>query len=629
MTKAKFFFVSLCTLFTLVGHTIRSQNIDLETIDQLEDKANSGRIFSIKKNFDLKGTTLNIVPGITIDPQGGYFYNGTIGSIDFRIQIREKNKLFDHTINFETPYTQPFLVEWFGAKGDSTTDDSQAFRKSVQSATRIVLAPRATYYLKNPIPTNRTGKLTIEGNNARITAFGFPLEPILDFGPRFSQVTLKNIHIDGQRKNAQAISIKSSFTGSGLYIHHMQAPQKTSFGIRATIAKTAVVIIQDCVIEHIRAPKLGNINNKKGIGIARAIQVEWMGLFPNSEVRITNNKLRHVVADDGDVIQIAQMKKAYSTSNKTIISGNDIAFGTRRLVKASASGIELYNNRFETFPSGHLDSELNPKNKTYMVAFQRYFDVNGREEDFVLGSVVEDNVFISDSKMQYGNGGSLGFQQTKGARIRNNTFVNSQIVFRNFNQGSLLSDNTFTNTNIIFPENAQVFNKFSIKNNKNGSMDSRTFERATDIKGIIGFDANCTLSNLNIENNHFNLFDTKENTIKFLMLDPGSRIDSLKITENTLNKIALDTTTTYPAFISTSSAFGINSEVRNNKVVSTINMPYYGLRFINVPSLPASHYSSNVLDIPNTKDCKDPRFAPNSGTPKPSERPCLDRNPEP
>ena len=61
--------------------------------------------------------------------------------------------------------------------------------------------------------------------------------------------------------------------------------------------------------------------------------------------------------------------------------------------------------------------------KTYLIAYQRFFPIEGKDEDYVLGSRFENNTFISDNDIDYGNGGSLGFQQTKGAVVVNNTFV--------------------------------------------------------------------------------------------------------------------------------------------------------------------------------------------------------------
>ena len=80
----------------------------------------------------------------------------------------------------------------------------------------------------------------------------------------------------------------------------------------------------------------------------------------------------------------------------------------------------------------------------------------------MLGSRFENNTFISDNDIDYGNGGSLGFQQTKGAVVVNNTFVNSQVVFAGFNQEAHIYNNSFENSNINFERRDHVFNNFNI-----------------------------------------------------------------------------------------------------------------------------------------------------------------------
>ena len=96
-------------------------------------------------------------------------------------------------------YEKPFLVEWFGARGDGgITDDSEAIINSIMYANNIELSNNKIYYLENPININRSGSISINGNGGKIIGRGFINEPLLKFGLQFSEVEIENLKIDGE-----------------------------------------------------------------------------------------------------------------------------------------------------------------------------------------------------------------------------------------------------------------------------------------------------------------------------------------------------------------------------------------------------------------------------------------------
>ena len=115
------------------------------------------KIYKIRFNIDLGGTTLTLPANCTLDFQGGSFSNGTIVGSNTKI-IAGLQKIFNSDIiltgtwNVEESYP-----EWFGAVGDGVTNDTVALTKCINYF--IVTSLSARTYITDQIdniPSFRT-----------------------------------------------------------------------------------------------------------------------------------------------------------------------------------------------------------------------------------------------------------------------------------------------------------------------------------------------------------------------------------------------------------------------------------------------------------------------------------------
>lgn len=100
----------------------------------VQDKFNKPNvIYKITKVIDLGGGTLTIPEGCTLDFQGGSFYNGTIQGNNTKIKAG-LGKIFETDVILSSSWDIDGLYpEWFGAKGDYTTDDILPIQKCIDT----------------------------------------------------------------------------------------------------------------------------------------------------------------------------------------------------------------------------------------------------------------------------------------------------------------------------------------------------------------------------------------------------------------------------------------------------------------------------------------------------------------
>lgn len=122
---------------------------------EIQDKFNEPNvIYKITKDIDLEGTTLTMPAGCTLDFQGGSFSNGSVVGNNTSIKATP-NKIFDSNINLIGTWDiEETYAEWFGAKGDNTTDDYLSFNKAL---TFMTLSPNSSNVLKL---SNKTYKIS-------------------------------------------------------------------------------------------------------------------------------------------------------------------------------------------------------------------------------------------------------------------------------------------------------------------------------------------------------------------------------------------------------------------------------------------------------------------------------------
>lgn len=116
--------------------------------------------YVIQYDYDLDGETITVPEGCTLEFQGGKIKNGTINFDDS--SIISEDKIFEN-IDYSGRVINSINVKWFGAVGDGTTDDTEAFLKALRSyqdydyvyltknAGNTIYVPRGSYRISQTL----------------------------------------------------------------------------------------------------------------------------------------------------------------------------------------------------------------------------------------------------------------------------------------------------------------------------------------------------------------------------------------------------------------------------------------------------------------------------------------------
>ena len=93
--------------------------------------------------------------------------NGTSGQI-----LQTNGDGTTQWVDASTKESSPIFItpEQYGAVGDGTTDDTEAFRQAIETELPIICMPGKNYYFANEIVTDKT-RVNIDGNYSHLTAF--------------------------------------------------------------------------------------------------------------------------------------------------------------------------------------------------------------------------------------------------------------------------------------------------------------------------------------------------------------------------------------------------------------------------------------------------------------------------
>lgn len=127
--------------------------------------------YEISGIVDLKGKTLSMPEGCFLDFRNGRFVNGSIKG------------------NLQNEYLRP---EWFGAKGDGKSDDTQAIQNALNSGKNIVLS--GDYCISKALIVQEQG-ITLE-KTARIKAIGNDMDYLIKY-EKVKKYTEQIINFDG------------------------------------------------------------------------------------------------------------------------------------------------------------------------------------------------------------------------------------------------------------------------------------------------------------------------------------------------------------------------------------------------------------------------------------------------
>ena len=142
------------SFYRLAKRVMQREEVDLTSLEQLQDPASVGKILLVNRNLNLNGASIEIRNGVILRPAGGTLFNGAIRGGDFDILTIGKNRIFGDDLIFETRYTKSFLPEWYGARADGVLDDGLAFEKSIAALggkVEIVIQLETNRYGTDPI----------------------------------------------------------------------------------------------------------------------------------------------------------------------------------------------------------------------------------------------------------------------------------------------------------------------------------------------------------------------------------------------------------------------------------------------------------------------------------------------
>ncbi len=169
--------------------------------------------------------------------------------------VRRYKRTFDGLVN----------VKWFGAKGDGTTDDTQAFQKAINS-NRKVYVPRSTnsYLIYSPLVKNNNGSLILEGETVDVTLQMMTDQDLISFtsngaGGGFIQISNLSLFAGGNFNSAAAINIKAGLYQKVAYLSNIRISRPDTnkefkYGIR--IENPNEAILKDIIVAGNNTSKL-------------------------------------------------------------------------------------------------------------------------------------------------------------------------------------------------------------------------------------------------------------------------------------------------------------------------------------------------------------------------------------
>ena len=121
---------------------VNGQNLLLQNMIQ-----DPNTTYIIQYNYNLNGQTITIPENCTLIFQQGSIYNGKIVGNN-TIVSAEPTQIFNIDVELNGTWNiSESYPEWFGAKGNDMTDDTNAIQKAINIGNKIVFRPSQTYII--------------------------------------------------------------------------------------------------------------------------------------------------------------------------------------------------------------------------------------------------------------------------------------------------------------------------------------------------------------------------------------------------------------------------------------------------------------------------------------------------
>lgn len=384
--------------FTNVDGTLISNVIIAERASKINS---ANKTYKIVSDIDLNGATLTLPSGCTLDLQGGSFSNGTIvGS------------------SIGNTYLRP---EWFGAKGNNSTDDSAAFQMAINlcnsSNCKVLKLKEATYLIDD---------ITIPSNISIIGADKYK-SVLKSYSNSLDTPILRSDDSQGNNIVLRNLTIESS-------------GERTEYTVK--ILNKVGVIIDNCYF--VRHTIVGDPNDFHGIFIGRKEETETTYI-----TKFTNNRINQccvtIEGTDGYIDHNEIWGIGCKSALHLIKSGNHM-ISNNQIVGGSvygaiyctdwATALKIFGNYFDgsstivaNVPYGlNIDCNL-----TYsLISNNNFWHIYGIaiRVKTSIGSIFNGNVFENNDTADVGVS-DIVLESTQSGSISNNSFVRASITRTN------------------------------------------------------------------------------------------------------------------------------------------------------------------------------------------------------
>lgn len=228
----------------------------------------SNTIYEIRYDFDLNGVNLVLPEYSTLKFCGGSLKNGSLNLYRCNIQAPKQNQIFDNVIIYSTT----IYPEWFGAKGDGSSDDSDVFNYIGNLHVNIELQPGKTYILKKNVKIIQSSTSFYIPNYTTIKASDdFSDTILLTFRGRnpyglFGNKIYGNGLIDGNCRASIGVSVAGSIN---MLISDIQIKDCIQNGLRCRLDSNSEQYGYDgsVVVNNLRVYNDNIVGSNNGISI--------------------------------------------------------------------------------------------------------------------------------------------------------------------------------------------------------------------------------------------------------------------------------------------------------------------------------------------------------------------------